>query len=279
LIEELGHVVGVKSENTIDAQRVPFNLRDEAKDGLVDWWARRMAVSFFNQVCGNTATSGTGFPSSSKYTGLNAASRPRPAGASCALAPSANDQSLTSTNTFDLTLIDKCVELAQTGGSNGLVPIRSDQDRRHAERVRDVPAPLAGHVAAHLDLDGPVARHPEGRHAGRRSVEEPDLHGRSRHVQRCRAARVGAASEGRQLVHFGAGRQHAPRGVPRCPGRVAIGFGMDKSIGRYRWNEELYDHKRRLEVSGWSIFGLKKMVFNSSDFGSIVVSTYAADAA
>jgi hypothetical protein len=65
--------------------------------------------------------------------------------------------------------------------------------------LRDVPAPLAGHVAAHLDLDGPVARHPEGRHAGRRSVEEPDLHGRSRHVQRCRAAHVGAASEGRQL--------------------------------------------------------------------------------
>src|SRR5262249_39458336 len=73
LINELGHIVGVRSENTIDQQRVPFDLREEAKDGLVDWWARRLSVSFFNQVCGNTATSGTGFPSSVKYTGLNAA--------------------------------------------------------------------------------------------------------------------------------------------------------------------------------------------------------------
>ena len=55
-INELGHVVGVRSENTIDAQRVAFDLREEAKDGLVDWWARRISVALFNQVCGNTAT-------------------------------------------------------------------------------------------------------------------------------------------------------------------------------------------------------------------------------
>ncbi len=28
-IDELGNVVGIRSKNTIDAQRVPFNLRDE----------------------------------------------------------------------------------------------------------------------------------------------------------------------------------------------------------------------------------------------------------
>src|SRR5258705_4353487 len=76
VINELGHVVGVKSENSIDAQRVPFNLRQEARDGLADWYAKRLSVSFFNQVCGNTATSGTGFPSSTKYTGLQSATAP-----------------------------------------------------------------------------------------------------------------------------------------------------------------------------------------------------------
>ena len=34
VINELGHVVGVKSENTIDAQRVPFDLRAQARDAL-----------------------------------------------------------------------------------------------------------------------------------------------------------------------------------------------------------------------------------------------------
>jgi len=41
IINELGHVVGVKSQNTIDQQRVPFNLREEARDGLADWYAKR----------------------------------------------------------------------------------------------------------------------------------------------------------------------------------------------------------------------------------------------
>jgi len=46
LINELGHVVGVKSEYSIDQQRVPFDLRDEAKMGLADWYAKRFSVAF-----------------------------------------------------------------------------------------------------------------------------------------------------------------------------------------------------------------------------------------
>src|SRR5882672_11741806 len=65
LINELGQVVGVKSNNTIDAQRVPFNLREEARDGLADWYAKRFSVAFFNQVCGNTLAT------DARFTGLN----------------------------------------------------------------------------------------------------------------------------------------------------------------------------------------------------------------
>jgi len=45
---------------------------------------------------------------------------------------------------------------------------------------------------------------------------------------------------------------------------------------KIRWNEELLDHKRKLEVSAWKILGVKKSVFNSADFGTVVISTYAA---
>lgn len=38
----------------------------------------------------------------------------------------------------------------------------------------------------------------------------------------------------------------------------------------------VFDHKRRLEVSGWSIWGMKKTRFNSTDYGTIVLSSYAA---
>jgi hypothetical protein len=50
-INELIHAVRNKNDGrTIDAKRVPFNLRSESMKGLRDWWAKRMSVSFFNQV-------------------------------------------------------------------------------------------------------------------------------------------------------------------------------------------------------------------------------------
>src|SRR5882757_1247743 len=66
IINELGHNVAVKGRGTIDQQRVPFDLRTEARDGLADWWAKRLSVAFFNQVCGFTLQTDT------KFTGLQA---------------------------------------------------------------------------------------------------------------------------------------------------------------------------------------------------------------
>src|SRR3990167_5203075 len=37
LLNELNHAVRVKGENTIDNQRILFNTRQEAKNGLKDW--------------------------------------------------------------------------------------------------------------------------------------------------------------------------------------------------------------------------------------------------
>lgn len=51
---------------------------------------------------------------------------------------------------------------------------------------------------------------------------------------------------------------------------------MRHAGGKYTWNEELFDHKRRLEVSALGILGLKKTRFNSVDYGVIVMSTWAA---
>lgn len=57
---------------------------------------------------------------------------------------------------------------------------------------------------------------------------------------------------------------------------ACIGYGMKHAGGKYLWNEELFDHKRRLEVSALSIWGMKKTRFNSVDYGTVVMSTYAA---
>ncbi len=57
---------------------------------------------------------------------------------------------------------------------------------------------------------------------------------------------------------------------------AVVGYGQaNYGPTKYRWNEELLDHKRLLEVSAWSIWGMKKVQFNSADFGTVVISTYA----
>ncbi len=56
---------------------------------------------------------------------------------------------------------------------------------------------------------------------------------------------------------------------------AGLAFGQNSGPEKYRWTEEMYDHERRMEVGGWSIFGLKKFVWNSTDFATIVITTHA----
>jgi len=57
----------------------------------------------------------------------------------------------------------------------------------------------------------------------------------------------------------------------------AYGKGGGKS--KYTWKEQLFDYDRELGVRTSWIGGVKKTVYNSVDYGTIVVSTYAAPAA
>jgi len=283
-INELGHVVGVRSENTIDAQRVAFDLREEAKDGLVDWWARRISVAFFNQVCGNTSISGPSFPTSVKYTGLNATIAPSAGrilrfdtggtGASIA-----NDETVntTTTATFGLAVIDKAVELAKTGGTNNLPkirPIRIEGGEHYVMYIHPIQTTqLRAGVNAGQWLDIQKAAM-----TGGEITDNPIFTGALGMYNNV------ILRESEQIpygVHSTSGAQQTStrRAVFLGAQAAAIAFGQNSGENRYRWNEELYDHKRRLEVSAWSIKGLKKMVFNAIDFATIVVTSYAVPSA
>jgi len=56
---------------------------------------------------------------------------------------------------------------------------------------------------------------------------------------------------------------------------AAIGFGRGGGSDNMTWVEELFDYGNQLGVSAGAIFGIKKLVFNSADFGTIVMSSYA----
>jgi N4-gp56 family major capsid protein len=274
VINELGHVVGVKSEDTIDAQRVPFDLRAEARDGLADWYAKRMSVAFFNQVCGNNNQANT------KYTGLQTASAPNSTRQIWAGSLTA-DESIGSSNTFNLQLIDKAKELAITA-TPMVRPInvkgRSnvgdyDEVQRgkyvmflHPYQVTDLRINTS--TGQWLDIQkaamtgGNITKNPIYTGA---LGEYNDVILRS-------SFDVAAGVNSSTAASISTVRRSVLLGAQAA----VMAFGMKNSPGKYRWNEELFDHKRRLEVSAWSIWGLKKTRFNSTDYGTVVVSTYAA---
>ena len=269
LLNELGHVVGVRSENTIDSQRVPFDLREEAKDGLVDWWARRISVSFFNQVCGYTLASST------KYSGLNAVTAPS---SGRIIRTTGSDDATVNTSTssiLTLTQIDQAVEVAKTGGSAGLPkirPIRIEGGEHYVMYIHPIQTTSlrAGTTAGQwLDIQKAAMQ-------GGEVTQNPLFTGALGMYNNVIIRESEQVPNG--VSNAGAVQTSTRRAVFLGAQAAGICFGQNSSESKYRWNEELYDHKRRLEVSAWSIWGLKKFIWNSKDFATIVVTSYGVNA-
>lgn len=110
----------VRSGGKMSEQRVTFDVREEAKSGLVDWWADRIDTALFNQLCGNTAQTDIA------YTGMQPTIAPD-TGHRIFAGAVANDESLLIGNKFDLTLIDTAVERARTL-TPGLRPVKAAGD-------------------------------------------------------------------------------------------------------------------------------------------------------
>jgi N4-gp56 family major capsid protein len=273
-IDELGFNFASRSENTIDAQRVPFNLRQECKNANADMWRDRKSVSFFNQVCGYTPANTESATSGVVYTGMNAALAP--AGTSALVRqiwPSthATDQDVTSGDGFTPALIDRAVEAARTGSQM----VRQVTVGGQPKYVMYLGEGQVTALRTSLGLNGwlDVAK---AAIQGGETTKNPIYTGslgewnsvilrRSQDVPRGVNSSSGASdADTRRAVLLGA--QAAV---------CAYGRKGDYGPNRYRWNEELLDHKRKLEVSAWSIWGLKKAQFNSVDHGTVVVTSYS----
>lgn len=272
LINELAHAVRVKNEGTIDAQRVPFNLRSEAKDGLVDWYADRMSMTFFIQVCGFTAPTiafeGRTVNLKGVHYGFNDPIAPS-SGRVIRAASAASDQALTSADTFNLNLIDNAVEAAKVANPK-IRPVRVNGEQvyvmyLHPYQVTDLRTNTS--TGQWLDIqkaaymgsrkDNPIFNGSLGMYNGviLREAEHvtPGVNG----------------STGAQITTV-------RRAVLLGAQSAVAAFGMNKAPTKYKMVEELFDYQRELGVSAQTILGMKKTVFDSVDFGTIVVSTYAA---
>ena len=263
LINQIRHAVncgGVMSN-----QRVPFSTREEAMMGLRDWWKDRIDQSVINHLVGNTIQTNT------LYTGNNATLS---ATSTRIVRPSTytNDSSLTtaSTDSFTLALIDRAVATAKTvtpmvrplkvGGQEMYACIL------HPYQVQNLRASVSGtqwadiqkqRLAGGVDADNPLMTGLLGIYNNTMLYED------SRIPAAINNSGVEVANT-RRAAFFGAQA-------------VCLGFGRDtNSETEMSWNEKAFDYDNVLGVKAGMVFGCKKMQFNSVDFGTIPISTYAA---
>lgn len=110
-IEELNHAVDTGGK--MEEQRIPYNLLQEGKNGLQDWWAAKLSDYAFAVLCGDTGfemvtgkgTFGTAITAPDTYHHMR-------------VNDAATDAALTSADTMDLSFLDRMKQRAElpTGG-------------------------------------------------------------------------------------------------------------------------------------------------------------------
>jgi N4-gp56 family major capsid protein len=262
IINELAHAVRVRNKNTIDAQRVPFNLRDEAKLGLKDWFSNRFDTAMFNHLAGNTIVTDM------RYAGNNTIVAPtriyRGGGAT-------DDATINSDSTkiFNIQLIDALVERACTA-TPLIRPIKVNGENKFVMFLHDYQVTdMRDSTSSGQWLDIQKAALAGG--VGSKSPIYTGALGEYNNVVLHKSNRIpmGVSNAGAQ--------QTSTRRAVLCGAQAgAIAFGKEFSEGNhYKWIEELFDYERELGISSQTIWGLKKTVFNALDFGTVVATTYA----
>ena len=262
VINQLRHAV--RSAGKMSEQRIPFSVRQEAMDGLKDWFADRWDTAFFNHICGYTPVTDTKFLAGNAVAGPSSTHWIRADNNS-------TDQALTTyaDDKMDLELIDKAKETAETL-SPMIRPIMVNGERMYVFFMHPYQATdlrINTNTGQWLDIQkaamqgGKISNNPI--FTGAMGVyNNVVLHVSTRVTQGVNSSTGAAEAAVRRAVLCGA---------QAC----GMAFGQANGPNQYSWTEELFDYSNQLGVSGGYIGGLKKHQYNSTDFGTVVVSTYA----
>lgn len=258
-IDQLRHAV--RSAGRMSEQRVPFEVRNEAKDGLADWWADRLDTWFMNQLAGMSTVTDT------RLTGMQAAIAPTrtiiqgTAGTSttASLSDSAGHY-------FTLQSIDKAVTLATTTttGSSPF-PIRPTGGGMyvafiHPYQYYDLRTKGTGTALSWADIQRALLEGGQGKD---------------------NAIFTGAVGlYNNTVIHVSdrvpSGAANTRRAIFCGAQAAAVAFGKGNGPNTFTWVEELFDFENQLGVAAGCIGGLKKLQFNNADFATITMTSYAA---
>lgn len=259
-IDQLRHAT--RSAGKMSEQRVPFDVREENYSGLRDWWANRLDTSFFNQLAGYTAQTDI------RYTGMQATIAPDSAH-KIYLNGSA-DESATSTYIMNLNVIDKAIEKAKVS-TPVIRPLRIGGEDKYVLFIHPYQEyDLRTSTSTGQWLDIQKAAMTGGQVSG-----NPIYTGALGEYNNC-------------IIHVGT---RVPQGINSSTGAaittvrrsifcgaqaLCMAYGQNNGENKMTWVEQLFDYGNQLGVSAGMIFGIKKTVFNSADFSTLVIPTYAA---
>ena len=271
-IDQLRHAV--RSGGEMSEQRVPFSVREEALDGLRDWWADRIDTAFFNQIAGNTSVSET-------FAGMN--SPVAPSGTA-----STNGRIIYGSGTTSTTASLTATTTA-SASARGLVFTPATID--HAVNMAKIASPLIRPLRVNGQYKYVMFIHPNQTRLLRTNNAANTVTWYDIMRARVQGGELdtnpifnGAIGEYNGVILHESTRVPAPtasgnnnfRRAILCGAQAAcFGTGRRDQGMQMKWVEELFDYENQLGVSAACIWGLKKSVFNSIDFGTIVAQTYA----
>lgn len=266
IINQLRNAAKVASSQSISQQRVPYNLRQNAMAALRDWAADRIDTAAFNQLCGNTAETDTAYTGNQVAIAPNAENVLRQGGV-------ANDEALVTpaTHSFTLDLIDIAVEYAETL-ETPIRPLNVAGEKMYVLFLHP-------YQATDLRLDATTAG--AWFDIRRAAMEGGEIAGNDIFTGALGVHNntiILKQSRITQGVHSSTGASVAnTRRAVFCGAQAgAAAFSQNGGPSTWTWNEEIDDYGQEFGVAASCIFGFKKTRFNSKDFGTITIPTYAA---
>ena len=270
LINQLRHAV--RSDGEMTEQRITWDIREQAMDGLRDWWADRMDTALINQVTGNTGQTDT------RFTGHNATAAPTSATGNTRIlyggGTHTTENSLSAgSETMSLTYIDRAVLAAKTA----------------SPQIRMATTPWGkGYVMLlHPNVLHQLAVNSAANTINLHAIQLAQIQGGSEATMQKSAVRTIGLNTPRIWRYRDTFLVEDSR-VPAAPNTTTVyrnvlmgaqaaivGFGKRYGNRRMSWKEKLFDYDNQLGVKAGMIWGAVKAQYNSRDHATVVLSVHA----
>jgi len=255
--------LGFKTGGRMSEQRVPENMVSELKDLASDAWSERWDTQFFNLACGYTVQTDV------RKTGLHGI--PTLPTSTRVYRPNAQatDQAITSSDIFSLELLDTAVNRAKIA-SPQIRPVRTDGGEYYIcvlhpntmRQLRKNDSAWYGQMIAAMN-GGNVANNPL--FTGALGASNGCVFYESNYV----TSGVDESDTSEEA--------DVKRNVLLGAQSVCMAFGQGYDVGQFDMVVEGIDYKNKTGLAVGAIFAMKKTIFNSKDYGCIVLPGYAPD--